>query len=95
MTLLENIRRNANRKSELDADKRLLHDAADEIEDACAEVAELRQHLAKARAVLHQVRDVCEDNMAAGCDAHMALRFIWGVVDAANLSSHKPDVGTT
>lgn len=82
MKLLESLRRNAARKSELDADKRLLHDAADEIEDARSEVAELRQHLAKARAVLHQVKVVCEDNTSTGCDAHMALRFIWGVVES-------------
>lgn len=35
------------------------------------------------RASLQQVKDVCEDNSSAQCNAHMALNFVWGVADNA------------
>ena len=50
--------------------------AYSESEPDCDEVVRLR-------AVLQQIKDVCEDNSSVQCNAHMALNFVWGVADNA------------
>jgi hypothetical protein len=51
-----------------------------EIFDASTRLATLSRQLAEAQAVIQQVKDVCEDNIAAGRNAHMAINFILSVV---------------